>query len=130
VGGEIHSPLALVILLLGTNDLQSMHPHDAWHAAQGIATLVTAIRQAPIEPGMAIPPVLVVAPPPGAGAAWPDRPQVPRRGGEGVGLAGAYREVATALGCAFFDAAAVTVPAAPAGGRRAGLGRDGLGTGA
>jgi hypothetical protein len=64
VGGEIHSPLALVILLLGTNDFQSMHPHDAWHAAQGIATLVTAIRQASIEPGMAIPPVLVVAPPP------------------------------------------------------------------
>ena len=61
---EIHSPLALVILMLGTNDFQSMHPHDAWHSAQGIAALVTAIRQAPIEPGMPVPPVLVVAPPP------------------------------------------------------------------
>ncbi len=30
---EANSPLALVILMLGTNDLQSMHPHNAWHAA-------------------------------------------------------------------------------------------------
>lgn len=26
---EMHSPLALVILMLGTNDFQSMHPHNA-----------------------------------------------------------------------------------------------------
>ena len=55
---EIHSPLALVILALGTNDFQSMHPHNAWHASQGIAALVTAIRQAPIEPGMPVPPIV------------------------------------------------------------------------
>ena len=61
---EANSPLALVILMLGTNDLQSMHPHNAWHAAQGIAALVNAIRTAPIEPGMPAPPILVVAPPP------------------------------------------------------------------
>src|SRR5207244_3476110 len=61
---EIHSPLALVILLLGTNDFQSMHPHNASHAAQGIAALVGTIQKAPIEPGMPVPTVLVVAPPP------------------------------------------------------------------
>ena len=54
---EKRSPLALVILLLGTNDFQSMHPHNAWHAAQGVLTLVSAIRTAPIEPGMPVPPV-------------------------------------------------------------------------
>jgi len=59
---EIHSPLALVMLMLGTNDFQSMHPHTAWHAAQGMATLVNAIRQAPIEPGMPVPSILVIAP--------------------------------------------------------------------
>src|SRR5271170_5497437 len=31
---------------------------------QGLATLVRTIRQAPIEPGMPVPPVLVVVPPP------------------------------------------------------------------
>lgn len=42
---EMHSPLKLVVLMLGTNDFQSMHPHNAWHSAQGIATLVSAIRE-------------------------------------------------------------------------------------
>src|SRR5262245_23156572 len=45
---EAYSPLALVILLLGTNDFQSMHAHNAWHSAQGIAALVSVIRHAPI----------------------------------------------------------------------------------
>ena len=105
---EIHSPLALVILMLGTNDFQSMHPHNAWHSAQGIAALVDAIRQAPIEPGMPVPPVLVAAPPP---IRTPKGPIASKFvGGEDkcVGLAEAYREVAGSLSCAFFDAATVT----------------------
>ena len=62
---EIHSPLSLVIVMLGTNDFQFSHPHNnAWAAAQGIAALVNEIRSAPIEPGMPVPPVLVVCPPP------------------------------------------------------------------
>jgi lysophospholipase L1-like esterase len=104
---EIHSPLALVILLLGTNDFQSMHPNNALHSAQGMAALVGAIRTAPIEPGMPIPPVLVVAPPPIRD------PQGPIAwkfvGGEAkcAGLADAYRGIAQNLGCAFFDCSAV-----------------------
>src|SRR5438132_1171836 len=61
---EVNSPLALAIIMLGTNDFQSMHPHNAWHSAQGVGVLVKAIREAPIEPGMPVPPILVVAPPP------------------------------------------------------------------
>ena len=105
---EIHSPLALVILMLGTNDFQSMHPHSAWHASQGIAALVDTIRQAPIEPGMPVPPVLVAAPPP---IRTPKGPIAPKfSGGEEKcrGLAEAYMEVASSLDCAFFDAASVT----------------------
>ena len=60
---EVHSPLALVVLMLGTNDFQSTHQNSAWHSSQGLAALVTTIRQAPIEPGMPVPPILVVAPP-------------------------------------------------------------------
>jgi hypothetical protein len=41
---EIHSPLALVILMLGTNDYQSVHQHNAWHSSQGIRALISAIR--------------------------------------------------------------------------------------
>ncbi len=105
---EIHSPLALVILMLGTNDFQSMHPHNAWHAAQGIAALVTAIRQAPIEPGMPVPPILVVAPPPIESPRGPVAAKFLGAEAKCVGLAAAYREVAAALGCQFFDSATAT----------------------
>jgi len=105
---EIHSPLALVILMLGTNDFQSMHPHDAWHSAQGIAALIGAIRQAPIEPTMPVPPILVVAPPPIETPRGPIAPKFAGAATKSVGAAGAYREVAASFGCAFFDAGTVT----------------------
>lgn len=101
---EIHSPLALVILMLGTNDFQSMHPHTAWHAALGIGTLVAAVRQAPIEPGMRVPPILIVAPPTLKEA----RGVIARKFGsaaeKSAGLAAAYRDISGELGCPFFDA--------------------------
>ena len=60
---EMHSPLALVILMLGTNDFQSMHKNNAWVSAQGTAKLVEIVRKAPIEPGMPVPEVMIVCPP-------------------------------------------------------------------
>jgi lysophospholipase L1-like esterase len=105
---EIHSPLALVILMLGTNDFQSMHAHNAWHSSQGIAALVSTVRNAPIEPGMPVPPVLVVAPPP---IRTPKGPIAPKfEGGEKkcVGLADAYQQVCSEMSCHFFDAGTVT----------------------
>lgn len=105
---EIHSPLALVILMLGTNDFQSMHPHTAWHAAQGIAALVAAIRHAPIEPGMPVPPILVLAPPPIGMPKGPIAPKFLGADAKCVGLADAYRDVVAALDCPFFDSGSVT----------------------
>lgn len=104
---EIHSPLSLVILALGTNDFQSMHPHTAWHAAQGVATLVAAIRSAPIEPGMPVPPVLVVAPPPIRTPQGPIAPKFTGAEAKCAGLAAAYEQVCTSLACHFFDAGRV-----------------------
>jgi lysophospholipase L1-like esterase len=105
---EVNSPLALVMLMLGNNDFQSIHPHTAWHAAQGIATLVAAIRQAPIEPGMPIPPILVIAPPPILIPRGPIAAKFTGAAAKAVGLADAYRNVASELGCPFFDAGSVT----------------------
>jgi lysophospholipase L1-like esterase len=105
---EIHSPLALVLLMLGTNDFQSMHPHTAWHAAQGIAALVTAIRQAPIEPGMPVPPILVVAPPPIENPRGPIARKFTDAAAKSSGLAAAYAETAAEIGCHFFAAGNVT----------------------
>jgi lysophospholipase L1-like esterase len=104
---EIHSPLTLVILMLGTNDFQSSHSNTVWHSAQGVAALVTAIRGAPIEPGMPVPPVMIVAPPqlfvPRAGMS----PKFAGGDTRCIGMADAYREVAETLHCPFFDSATV-----------------------
>ena len=105
---EAHSPLALVILMLGTNDFQSMHSHVAWHSAQGIAALVRAIRAAPIEPGMPVPPIMVVAPPPFEDPRGPLGPKFAGAAAKSAGLAAAYAEVAAELDCAFFDAGSAT----------------------
>jgi lysophospholipase L1-like esterase len=104
---EIHSPLAIVVLMLGTNDFQSMHEHNAWQSSQGILALVSAIRTAPIEPGMPVPQVLVVAPPV---IQTPKVPIAPKFEGDErkcIGLAAAYRKVCEEVGCDFFDAGSV-----------------------
>ena len=106
---EINSPLALVILMLGTNDFQFSHPYnEAWSAAQGIAVLVHEIRKAPIEPGMPVPPILIVCPPQirsPKGALAPKFRDAERKS---AGLADACKQVATNLGCHFFDAETAT----------------------
>ena len=106
---EIHSPLSLVILMLGTNDFQFCHPNnDAWAASQGIAILIDAIRTAPIEPGMPVPPILIVSPPL---IRQPRGPIAAKfRGAEdrGVGLAAQYKDVAAHKHCLYFDAETVT----------------------
>jgi len=109
---EVNSPLSLVMLMLGTNDFQSMHPHTAGHAAQGIATLVTAIRQAPIEPGMPIPPILVIVPPPLLSPRGPIAAKFAGAADKSAGLADAYRVITSELGCHFFDAGSVTAASA------------------
>src|SRR6266436_1275723 len=97
---EIHSPLSLVILMLGTNDFQFSHPYNnAWSAAQGIATLVNEIRRAPIEPGMPVPPILIVCPPP---IHSPQGVLAPKFAGAEErcrGLSDAYRSVSSSLAC-------------------------------
>ena len=85
---EVSSPLALVVLLLGTNDFQSTHSYNAWHSAQGVATLVRAIRTAPIEPGMPVPEILIVAPPPARTAKGAMAPKFERRGRQEQGARG------------------------------------------
>ena len=106
---EAQSPLALVILMLGTNDFQFCHPHNnAWAAAQGVTTLVNEIRRAPIEPGMPVPPILIGCPPPMRSPRGAVALKFPGAEQRSQGLADAYRDAAAALGCSFFDAGSVT----------------------
>jgi len=104
---EVHSPLDLLILMLGTNDFQSMHAHNATHAASGMQALVKAARRAAIEPGLRVPDVLIVAPPP----IQEPRGEVETKfaGGDRrcVGLAAEYSRLAKEMECEFFDAGSV-----------------------
>lgn len=105
---EINSPLDLVVLFLGTNDFQSMHQFNAWQSAQGIGAIITAIRRSPIEPGMPIPKILVVAPPPIQEAKGVIAPKFEGAELKSTGLAAAIKRVAEENSCAFFDAGIVT----------------------
>jgi len=100
---EIYSPLALIVLMLGTNDFQSMHQHNAGHAAQGVASLVDAIRTSPVEPGMPIPEILILAPPLIETPKGDIAPKFEGGGDKCVGLANAYQQVASELNCPFID---------------------------
>jgi lysophospholipase L1-like esterase len=106
---ESHSPLSLVVLMLGTNDFQFCHPYNnAWSAAQGIAALVNEIRKAPIEPGMPIAPILIVCPPQTRNPQGTIAPKFHGAEQRSSGLAQAYKQIASDLGCHCFDAESVT----------------------
>lgn len=105
---EMHSPLKLVIIMLGTNDFQCTHDNNAWLSAQGMAKLINIVRQAPIEPGMPIPEIMVVAPP---------RIKKPKgaiaskfKGAEkrAIGLASELEKIAQEYAVHYFDSATVT----------------------
>jgi lysophospholipase L1-like esterase len=105
---EINSPLALVILMLGANDFQSVHQNTAWHSGQGLAAVIRAMRRAPIEPGMPVPPILVVAPPPITSPVgkpiWEKFEGAPARAEQATE---AYAAIASEMDCRFFDAGRV-----------------------
>lgn len=105
---EVNSPLALVILMLGTNDFQFNHDHDASDAARGMTALINAVRNAPIEPGMPIPEVLVVAAPPITQPKGDIAAKFKDAEKKCIGLAAAYEQVCEETGCHFFDAGLVT----------------------
>jgi lysophospholipase L1-like esterase len=105
---ETHSPLALLIVMLGTNDFQTMHTHNAFLSAQGLTSIVRAVRRAPIEPGMPIPEILLVAPPPFGTPKGPVAPKFLGAAEKSAGLAKAFEQVAAEEACHFFDAGGVT----------------------
>lgn len=105
---EVNSPLSLVILMLGSNDFQANHEHNAEDAKKGMRALIEAVRHTQMEPGMPIPKLLVVAPPP----ILPPKGDIAAKfkGAEQkcLGLAAAYQALCQEMHCAFFDAATVT----------------------
>jgi lysophospholipase L1-like esterase len=101
---EMHSPLALVILMLGTNDFQSMHNNYAWVSAQGMAKLVEIVRKAPIEPGMPVPEIMIVCPPLISKPKGTMAEKFKDAGEKCVSLPDEFARVAKELSALYFDA--------------------------
>jgi len=101
---EMHSPLELVILMLGSNDFQCSHDNNAWLSAQGSERLIRCIRQAPIEPGMPVPDILLVAPPRISAPKGVIAPKFEGAERRCIGLSEALAAVAEAHSTDFFDA--------------------------
>ena len=104
---EINSPLKLVLIMLGTNDFQSSHNNNAWQAAQGVGRLVSIIRQAPIEPSMSVPEIMLVSPPPIIEAKGVIANKFTEAEVRCVGFAQELQTVADQLSAHFFDAGSV-----------------------
>lgn len=60
---QCHAPLNLVILALGTNDLQALHNVGPWESTQGLAFLIDKVQNWRGEPAGPPPQLLVISPP-------------------------------------------------------------------
>lgn len=77
-------------------------------SAQGIAKLISIIRQAPIESGMSIPEILLVAPPKMVSPKGPIADKFEGAQHKCIGLAEAIKKVAEDQEVFFFDSSDVT----------------------
>ena len=105
---EMYSPLKLVILMLGSNDFQCTHENNAWLSSQGTAKLIQIIRQASIEPGMPIPEIMIIAPPPIIKPKGVIAHKFEGAEKRCIGLASALENVAKEYSAHFFNAGSVT----------------------
>lgn len=103
-----HSPLDLIIIMLGTNDLKSFVAGSAFAARQGMERLITLILHYPYSFGMTAPDILLVSPPHLTETAN-DIYAATFSGNiaQSKQLAVFYSDLADQYGCNFFDAASV-----------------------
>ncbi|MGC4025654.1 MAG: SGNH/GDSL hydrolase family protein [Mesorhizobium sp.] len=108
-----HSPLDLVIIMLGSNDMKPWIHGNPLGAAHGMKRLVQIVRGHPYPLGAATPQVLLVSPPPVSRTNNSEYAAM-FAGGDAASrqLPDAYRMVAREMDCGFFDAGSVSQTAA------------------
>ncbi len=104
---ETYSPLALIVIFLGTNDFQAIHQVTSKHSAQGLSTLINKIKNSPIEPTLSIPEILVIAPPLVLNPAGALSKKFKGSKEKCRNLANELRKVSVEEGCYFFDSNSV-----------------------
>lgn len=104
---ESHAPLALVIIMLGTNDLKHHLNVSAHESARGLSTLIKIAQKSETGINAKPPEVLVLAPP-----LFGELSELMAHHFDGGNeqsrhLSRHYRQVCADLGCSFFDTNAV-----------------------
>ena len=104
---DTHSPLDLLILFLGANDMKPWIAGRALAARFGVERLIEAARAFPYGFDFTAPKIIIVAPPPLTATENADFAEMFSAIAESRKLADAYRSAAELTGCAFFDAGSV-----------------------
>ena len=107
---QSHSPLDLVILFLGPNDLQNMYGVTAYESALGAGVLVDVIQSCRAEPMTVPPKVLLVSPPRIIRPCGTMEEKFRNAEEKSNTFSGWYKRIADERGCFFFDAADVIKP--------------------
>ena len=103
-----HSPIDLVILFLGANDMKPWIAGRAAAAQRGMQRLIDIVRGHAYPFGAAAPDILLVAPPPICETGDPDFAAMFDGGiAQSRMLASLYADLADDTGCGFFDAGSV-----------------------
>jgi lysophospholipase L1-like esterase len=105
---ETHSPLDLIILFLGGNDMKPWIAGRAAGSKRGMQRLIDIVRGHAYPMGAAAPEILLVAPPPLCETGDPDFAAMFEGGIEQSHMLGSlYADLADLTGCGFFDAGSV-----------------------
>lgn len=103
-----HSPLDLVVIMLGANDMKPWIHGNAFVSRHGMARLAQIVRTHPYQLDASAPKLLIVSPPPISETDNVDFTAAFAGGIEASAhLAGQYAVLAEEIGCAFFDAGTV-----------------------
>lgn len=105
-----HSPLDLVVIMLGTNDLKSFISPTIHGPMAGMARLIQITRTYPYARGSGVPQILIVAPPHCVRLDSGEAPMSGRELAVSQEFSPAYAQIAAETGCGFFDAATVARP--------------------
>lgn len=103
---ELHWPLDLVIIMLGTNDLKARFGLTAFDIAQGVGVLARTAQHINLRTSGVAPKVLLLAPPP-VGKLTVFAEMFEGAATKSHKLGEYYRAVAEERACAFFDTSTV-----------------------
>lgn len=105
-----HSPLDLVIIMLGANDMKPVINGNAFFAKAGMARLAQIVRTHPYQLDAPAPKLIIVSPPAVTRTDNVEFSEIFKGGNEASKhLARHYEILAKEIGCGFFDAGTVAV---------------------